>query len=43
MKAIETGQPAVVGFDDGQKALALAEAALKSIAEGRTVKLSELD
>ncbi len=42
VKAVETNQPAVVGFDDGQKALALAEAALKSIAEGRTVKVSEV-
>jgi myo-inositol 2-dehydrogenase/D-chiro-inositol 1-dehydrogenase len=43
VKAVETNQPAVVGFDDGQKALALAEAALKSIAEGRSVKVSEVD
>lgn len=43
VKAVETNQPAVVGFDDGQKALALAEAALKSIAEGRAVKVSEFD
>jgi myo-inositol 2-dehydrogenase/D-chiro-inositol 1-dehydrogenase len=43
VKAVETNQPAVVGFDDGQRALALAEAALKSIAEGRSVKVSEVD
>ena len=43
VKAVETNQPAVVGYDDGQRALALAEAALLSIAEGRAVKVSELD
>ena len=43
VKAVETNQPAIVGFDDGQRALALAEAALKSIAEGRAVNVSELD
>ena len=41
--AVETNQPAIVGFDDGRKALALAEAALKSTVEGRAVKVSEVD
>jgi myo-inositol 2-dehydrogenase/D-chiro-inositol 1-dehydrogenase len=41
--AIETQQPAVVGFEDGRRALALAEAAMKSIAEGHAVKVSEVD
>jgi myo-inositol 2-dehydrogenase/D-chiro-inositol 1-dehydrogenase len=40
--AVETRQPATVGFDDGRRALVLAEAALKSIAEGRAVKVSEV-
>ncbi len=43
VKAVEANQPAVVGFDDGRKALALAEAALKSTVEGRAVKVSEVD
>ena len=43
VKAVETHQPAVVGFEDGRQALALAEAALKSIAEGRAVKTSEIE
>jgi len=43
VKAVETHQPPVVGFDDGRRALVLAEAALKSIAEGRAVKVSEVD
>ncbi len=43
VKAVETNQPAVVGFDDGRKALALAEAALKSVVQGRAVKVSEID
>jgi myo-inositol 2-dehydrogenase/D-chiro-inositol 1-dehydrogenase len=42
VEAVETRQPAMVGFDDGRRALALAEAALKSIAEGRAVKVSEV-
>ncbi len=42
VKAVETGQPAVVGFEDGRRALMLAEAALKSIAEGRAVKVAEV-
>jgi len=31
-----------VGFEDGRKALILAEAAYRSLASGRAVKLSEL-
>ncbi len=40
VEAVETGRPAIVGFEDGRRALALAEAALRSIAEGRAVKVS---
>ena len=40
--AVESKRPPIVGFEDGRRALALAEAALKSITEGRAVKLSEL-
>jgi myo-inositol 2-dehydrogenase/D-chiro-inositol 1-dehydrogenase len=43
VKAVETREPAVVGFEDGRRALILAEAALKSISEGRAVKVSEVD
>ena len=43
VKSVETQQPSVVGFDDGRRALALAEAALKSIAESRAVKVSEVE
>lgn len=42
VEAVETARPPVVGFEDGRRALALAEAALKSIAEGRAVKVSEV-
>ena len=42
VEAVETGSPAVVGFEDGRLALALAEAALQSIAEGRVVKMTEV-
>ncbi len=42
VKAVESGAPADVGFDDGRLALVLAEAAMKSIAERRTVKVSEV-
>jgi myo-inositol 2-dehydrogenase/D-chiro-inositol 1-dehydrogenase len=41
-QAVETGQPAVVGFEDGRLALVLAEAAIKSIAERRVVKVMEV-
>lgn len=40
--AIAAGEPPEVGFEDGRQALILAEAAIKSAAEGRTVKTSEI-
>ena len=40
--AIETGTAPPVGFDDGQKALLLAEAAVLSVRKGRPVQLSEV-
>lgn len=40
--AIEQGTPPVVDFEDGRLALVLAEAAMKSIAEGRMVRTSEV-
>lgn len=40
--AIEKGTPPDVGFEDGRLALVLAEAAIKSAAENRTVKVSEI-
>jgi myo-inositol 2-dehydrogenase/D-chiro-inositol 1-dehydrogenase len=42
VEAVEAGKPPVVGFEDGRRALALAEAALKSVKEGRVVKVSEV-
>ena len=42
VEAVEQRTPPVVGFEDGRRALALAEAALKSVAEGRAVKVSEV-
>jgi myo-inositol 2-dehydrogenase/D-chiro-inositol 1-dehydrogenase len=36
------GKPAAPSGEDGLIALGLAEAALKSVAEGRTVKMSEI-
>ncbi len=42
VEAIESGNLPEVGFEDGRKALVLAEAAIKSVAEGRTVKTSEI-
>ena len=41
--AIENGAPVPVGFEDGRLALLLADACFMSIAEGRTIKTSELD
>ncbi len=41
--AIENGTPVPVGFEDGRLALLLADACFKSIAEGRTIKTSELE
>lgn len=43
VSAIEQGRPPEVGFDDGQRALLLAEAAILSAAQGRAVLLSELE
>lgn len=40
--AVEGGRPVAVGFEDGRQALVLAEAALRSAAEGRTVLVSEI-
>jgi myo-inositol 2-dehydrogenase/D-chiro-inositol 1-dehydrogenase len=42
-EAVETGRPAVVGFEDGRLALVLAEGAIKSIAEHRVVKVTEVE
>lgn len=41
--AVEKGTSPEVGFDDGQRALMLAEAAFMSVREGRTVRLQELE
>lgn len=40
--AIENGTPAAVGFEDGRQALILAEAAILSLAENRTVNTNEI-
>lgn len=40
--AVEKGRPPEVGFDDGRRALVLAEAAAKSVAERRVVNVSEI-
>ena len=40
--ALSSGKPAAPSGEDGLIALALAEAALKSVAEGRTVKMTEI-
>jgi myo-inositol 2-dehydrogenase / D-chiro-inositol 1-dehydrogenase len=40
--AIESGIAPEVGFEDGRLALVLAEAAMKSVAEGRMVRTSEV-
>jgi myo-inositol 2-dehydrogenase/D-chiro-inositol 1-dehydrogenase len=42
VSAVEERRSPEVGFDDGRLALVLAEAAIKSAAEGRVVRLSEL-
>lgn len=42
VEAVEKGVAPEVGFEDGRKALILAEAALKSAAEGRIVNVSEI-
>ncbi|MEM8915231.1 MAG: inositol 2-dehydrogenase [Pseudomonadota bacterium] len=41
--AVEAGRPCDVGFEDGRQALILAEAAYKSRAERRMVKVEEID
>ena len=40
--SIETGAPVPTTGEDGLRALALADAALKSVEEGRVVKVSEI-
>lgn len=42
VEAVEAGRAPVVGFEDGRLALVLAEAALKSITEGRAVAVKEI-
>lgn len=42
VEAVEKGAPPEVGFEDGRLALVLAEAALKSAAEGRAVHVNEV-
>lgn len=39
---VENGEPPQVGFEDGRRALILAEAAMKSAAEGRIVRVAEI-
>lgn len=43
VEAVEKGIAPEVGFEDGRKALMIAEAAMKSAAEGRFVKMSEIE
>ena len=40
--ALETGDPPEVGFEDGRRALVLAEAAYRSLAERRMVRVEEI-
>ncbi|RFB80733.1 inositol 2-dehydrogenase [Methylovirgula sp. 4M-Z18] len=42
VEAVEANRPAVVGFEDGRQALVLAEAAIRSMSEGRAIKVSEI-
>lgn len=42
VEAVETGAPPPVGFEDGRQALILAEAAMRSVAEGRSINVSEI-
>lgn len=42
VEAVETGRPPAAGFEDGREALRLAEAATRSAAEGRAVRLGEI-
>ncbi len=41
-EAVSSGRAPEVGFEDGRRALLLAEAALRSVAQGRAVNLSEI-
>ena len=43
VECVETGTAPEVGFEDGRKALVLAEAAARSAAEGRVVAVSEIE
>jgi myo-inositol 2-dehydrogenase/D-chiro-inositol 1-dehydrogenase len=40
--SVERGEAPEVGFEDGRRALILAEAAMKSVIEGRSVNVSEI-
>lgn len=40
--AVENGTPPEVGFEDGRQALILAEAAIRSVAEGRSINTNEI-
>ncbi len=40
--ALDSGKAPMPSAEDGLKALALAEAALRSVKEGRTVKVAEI-
>jgi myo-inositol 2-dehydrogenase/D-chiro-inositol 1-dehydrogenase len=42
VEAVTTGRPPEVGFEDGRRALILAEAAYRSIAERRLVRVDEI-
>ncbi len=42
VSAVEEGRAPEVGFEDGRLALVLAEAAIKSAADGRVVRVSEV-
>ncbi|MDE0346545.1 MAG: Gfo/Idh/MocA family oxidoreductase, partial [Boseongicola sp.] len=42
VESIESGAPVPVGFEDGRLALLLADACFSSVAEGRTIKTSEI-
>ena len=41
--AVEGGHEPEVGFEDGRRALVLAEAAYKSLSEGRLVQVKEIE
>lgn len=41
-EAVEQGRPCEVGFEDGRQALLLAEAAYRSLEEGRIVRMDEV-